>query len=314
MGTRRPGRICSCCLETLVILSCIPASGACMSTLPTPSVVRLTPRLPRPANDTMSSPSQPPPTTPTAANGSTFLTTQAPIASPSPSSPVSLLASSAIPSMTPSTTQTLSPTSLALPTSHILASATSSVFLSGSLTAFTTSVPITVFNPLTTFTSSSAALVIATRIVTAFPDISTVQANVVLQPICIGHGVDAASLGLFSTLIIPSLVGLLIWVTLQAPTCCGGPVLTRPQTLFAFLRPRYRQVYGLREWFVQQRCAPHPFMRIGPGINASKLPTETARPLLLGIPLPPCSPRSIPSLRRLQRSAIAHERHAPLSF
>lgn len=30
-------------------------------------------------------------------------------------------------------------------------------------------------------------------------------------------------------------------------------MLTRPQMLFAFLRPRYREVYGLREWFVQQR-------------------------------------------------------------
>ena len=26
------------------------------------------------------------------------------------------------------------------------------------------------------------------------------------------------------------------------------------QLLFALIRPRFRQVYGLREWFVQEQC------------------------------------------------------------
>lgn len=31
-----------------------------------------------------------------------------------------------------------------------------------------------------------------------------------------------------------------------------------PQLLFAIIRPRYRQVYGLREWFVQQPYVSSP--------------------------------------------------------
>ncbi|KAI1788782.1 hypothetical protein LXA43DRAFT_1023967 [Ganoderma leucocontextum] len=216
-----------------------------MSTLPTPSVVHLTPRLPRQANDdTMSILSQPPPNTPTASNGSTFLPTQTTTSSRSPSSPSSPPVSSAIPSTTPSSALTPSPPGFTPSSSPIPTSATSSsVSLSSGFTTFTTSIPVTVSNPSTTFTSFSAALVTSTSVVTAFPDTSTIQANVAIEPVCIGRGVDAASLGLFSTLLVPSLAGLLIWI------------------LFAFLRPRYRQVYGLREWFVQQSFRPKPLGR-----------------------------------------------------
>ncbi|KAH9835893.1 uncharacterized protein C8Q71DRAFT_870275, partial [Rhodofomes roseus] len=57
---------------------------------------------------------------------------------------------------------------------------------------------------------------------------------------CIGHGLDAPAIGVLSTLVLPTVIGLVIWL------------------LFATLRPRYRQVYGLREWF------PPPSLRSAP--------------------------------------------------
>lgn len=78
---------------------------------------------------------------------------------------------------------------------------------------------------------------------------------------CIGNGFDVISLGIISTLVLTTVVGLLIWVSSSIITKLVR--LTRIwQLLFAFLRPRYRQVYGLREWFVQpelvaQYVVPH---------------------------------------------------------
>ncbi|KNZ80609.1 hypothetical protein J132_04851 [Termitomyces sp. J132] len=60
------------------------------------------------------------------------------------------------------------------------------------------------------------------------------------QAVCIGNGLDSSSVGIISSLIIPTAVGLVIW------------------TLFAIVRPRFRQVYGLREWFVQPDLRPKP--------------------------------------------------------
>ncbi|PCH34029.1 hypothetical protein WOLCODRAFT_113020 [Wolfiporia cocos MD-104 SS10] len=60
------------------------------------------------------------------------------------------------------------------------------------------------------------------------------------QPVCIGHGLDVPALGVLSTLVLPTVIGLCIWL------------------LFAIFRPRYRQVYGLREWFVRQGLRPKP--------------------------------------------------------
>ncbi|RXW19335.1 hypothetical protein EST38_g6518 [Candolleomyces aberdarensis] len=51
---------------------------------------------------------------------------------------------------------------------------------------------------------------------------------------------DAAADGILTALIIPGLIGLILWL------------------IFATLRPRFRQVYALREWFVQQDLRPKP--------------------------------------------------------
>ncbi|KAI0962461.1 hypothetical protein AcV7_001301 [Taiwanofungus camphoratus] len=74
-------------------------------------------------------------------------------------------------------------------------------------------------------------------------NIQTLETQARDQPICIGDGLDVSSIGLLSTLVLPTVVGLLIWL------------------LFAIIRPRFRQVYGLREWFVPQGLRPAPLGR-----------------------------------------------------
>ncbi|EKM61349.1 uncharacterized protein PHACADRAFT_84832 [Phanerochaete carnosa HHB-10118-sp] len=79
--------------------------------------------------------------------------------------------------------------------------------------------------------------------VTALPASQNVSSDFQVEPICIGDGVDAQSLGLLSTLAVPTVIGLVLWL------------------LFAILRPRYRQVYATREWFVHQDLRPRPLGR-----------------------------------------------------
>lgn len=75
------------------------------------------------------------------------------------------------------------------------------------------------------------------------------------EPTCLGHGLDVISLGVISSFVVPTVFGLFIWVSILAPNIIRGgfSILTVCKLLFALLRPRYRQVYGLREWFVQQQ-------------------------------------------------------------
>ncbi|KIJ21976.1 hypothetical protein PAXINDRAFT_63506 [Paxillus involutus ATCC 200175] len=63
---------------------------------------------------------------------------------------------------------------------------------------------------------------------------ATLQNTIQLQPVCIGHGLDASVDGTIATVILPSALGFVLWL------------------LFAFVRPRYRQLYAAREWFPQQ--------------------------------------------------------------
>ncbi|KAN0102356.1 hypothetical protein V8E52_012028 [Russula decolorans] len=56
--------------------------------------------------------------------------------------------------------------------------------------------------------------------------------------VCLGHGLDASVDGLLATIVLFGLSGLFLWL------------------LFALIRPHCRQIYGLREWFVQERIRP----------------------------------------------------------
>ncbi|PPQ90938.1 hypothetical protein CVT25_008249 [Psilocybe cyanescens] len=120
----------------------------------------------------------------------------------------------------------------------------------GSL-VFTTTFPITtVTQDSTTFTSFSESVVI--RSATLSPTSSSMTSVVsaafsTSDPIlsrsgevCLGSGLDSAAAGILAVVIVPSAIGFILWLT------------------FAILRPRFRQVYGLREWFVQQDLRPKP--------------------------------------------------------
>ncbi|KAH8120259.1 hypothetical protein DFH11DRAFT_1559146 [Phellopilus nigrolimitatus] len=117
---------------------------------------------------------------------------------------------------------------------------------SGSLsfisTTITTSIPSTVTSSLTTFTTFvPTTLTTSTGILnfgTSLPDSGSISAE--SQPVCIGHGLDVSSVGLIATVVLPSVVGLIIWV------------------IFAVLRTRVRQVYGVREWFPPPNLRPQP--------------------------------------------------------
>ncbi|KAJ3857286.1 hypothetical protein EV368DRAFT_30619 [Lentinula lateritia] len=165
---------------------------------------------------------------------------------------------------------TFSSTQLSAPSSNDSASTTSTAESSSSsfkATTITDSFPIsTVTQQSTTFTSFSQSI-----LTTSIPILSTIStaslpstpASVAASsstpanqlssnsPICIGNGVDSSSDGVLAALILPSAIGLIIWL------------------LFALLRPRYRQVYALREWFVHQNLRPKP---LGSGFFAFLFP------------------------------------------
>ncbi|KAJ6542659.1 hypothetical protein B0H19DRAFT_957413 [Mycena capillaripes] len=157
----------------------------------------------------------------TTSNGSVFI--------PSGTDPGSSHAS-----LTPSPSASLTPSP-----SASFSSLSTTLSASGSLTTFTTTFPTTITEPTTTFTSLAESVVItdAAGIATTTP---SPQLNSNSHPVCIGSGTDASSDGLLASIIIPSFIGLLIWL------------------LFAILRPRFRQLYALREWFVEQDLRPKP--------------------------------------------------------
>ncbi|KAI0073700.1 hypothetical protein K474DRAFT_1666269 [Panus rudis PR-1116 ss-1] len=110
----------------------------------------------------------------------------------------------------------------------------------------TSSIPITITSPSTTFTSFSTSVSVftSTRAASAFPDSQSSVSNLQrVDPVCIGEGVDSLSVGLLATVIVPSVIGFFIWL------------------LFAIIRPRFREIYALREWFVQQSLRPKPLSR-----------------------------------------------------
>ncbi|KAF7297179.1 MPN domain-containing protein [Mycena indigotica] len=130
---------------------------------------------------------------------------------------------------------------------------------SGGLTTFTTTFPTTITQPTTTFTSLAESVVVTPVSAAATTTFAPVGANA-NNPVCIGSGVDASSDGLLAAIIIPSFIGLLIWA------------------LFAILRPRFRQLYALREWFVEQDLRPKP---VGSGFFAFLHPPV---PLIPSVP------------------------------
>ncbi|KAJ7446697.1 hypothetical protein FB451DRAFT_1291217 [Mycena latifolia] len=159
----------------------------------------------------------------TTSNGSVFI--------PSGTDPGSSKSSSHASSSAFTPTPSASFSSVILPTTTPSAT--------GSLTTFTSTFPTTITQATTTFTAVAESVVITDAAI-ATTTISPNQINSNSNPVCIGSGTDSSTNGLLASIIIPSFIGLLIWL------------------LFAILRPRFRQVYGLREWFVEQDLRPKP--------------------------------------------------------
>lgn len=77
----------------------------------------------------------------------------------------------------------------------------------------TTSTPIVFSEPSTTFTSFSQTVFLSTRPASALPAAQTGTPELQVQPVCIGDGLDAQSLSLIATIVVPSVIGLVLWVS-----------------------------------------------------------------------------------------------------
>ncbi|KAI5123599.1 hypothetical protein M0805_003416 [Coniferiporia weirii] len=61
-----------------------------------------------------------------------------------------------------------------------------------------------------------------------------------IQATCLGDGLDTPAVGVIATVVLPSIIGLAIWL------------------VFSVIRPHLRQVYNVREWFCPQDLRPQP--------------------------------------------------------
>ncbi|KAF9651959.1 hypothetical protein BDM02DRAFT_3090164 [Thelephora ganbajun] len=111
--------------------------------------------------------------------------------------------------------------------------------LTNSYTTFTTSYPVVISQSSTTFTSYVTSIVTTS---TSIPVTQTPlpQSNLGVNFVCIGQGIDSVSIGLLAVAILSALVGFIIWL------------------IFAVVRPKFREIYGIREWFPQQGLRPRP--------------------------------------------------------
>ncbi|KAF5352644.1 hypothetical protein D9756_005814 [Leucocoprinus leucothites] len=168
---------------------------------------------------------------------------------PIPGSPPQSLSTPAV-APDPYTAPNLQPTPSVLPS---LASLSPNA--NNNAITFTTTYPVTtIFEDTSTFTSftesvvlytvpspTTTALLAATASGSSLPsDEISFNNTIRFNEICVGHGLDAASSGVLATLVLSSVLGLTIWL------------------VFAIVRPRFRQIYGLREWFVPPEVRPKP--------------------------------------------------------
>ena len=181
-----------------------------MTTSPTPPVIHLTPRPKRHVQHT------PAPSDPhdfwwstSAASGSSSshaTATPSPSVLPPSQSQITSLSTAIPPTSDPGTSasQTLGPSGLnSIPPSSP----------SDTLYTFTSTIPVTIIGPSATVVSLSQVVYTSTAVATALPESQTISADLQSGPVCIGDGLDASSIGLLSTIIVPTVIGLLLWVS-----------------------------------------------------------------------------------------------------
>ncbi|KAF8527839.1 hypothetical protein BU17DRAFT_73534 [Hysterangium stoloniferum] len=86
--------------------------------------------------------------------------------------------------------------------------------------------------PSTTIISSSGFVAVSVTPTQAF------GSTVVASSVCIGRGVDVTAIGVIFSTVICSAIGFSLWL------------------LFGYIRPKYRQIYAVREWFVTPGLRP----------------------------------------------------------
>ncbi|KAF9229033.1 hypothetical protein BS17DRAFT_688271 [Gyrodon lividus] len=123
---------------------------------------------------------------------------------------------------------------------------------------------------LETSTSISSTTVIQSLSthVSYHPTVVTSQSALQLQPVCIGHSLDASADGTIVTVILSFALGLVIWSS------------------FALVRPHYRQLYAAREWFPQQ------------DLRAKRLSSSISSFLFPPVPLVPSIPTDASNMGR----------------
>lgn len=113
-----------------------------------------------------------------------------------------------------SDTSSFSDTNYAIPTiSEASSIPTPFPSSSDNVVSITTSVPIIITQSASASSSISDTAFLSTRAATAVQDAVTGTSELQVQPVCIGDGLDAQSIGLISTVIVPSVIGIILWVS-----------------------------------------------------------------------------------------------------
>lgn len=87
--------------------------------------------------------------------------------------------------------------------------------LTNSYTTFTTSYPVVVSQSSTTFTSYVTTTITSSTVMDG-TQTATPQANLGVNSVCIGHGIDSTSIGLLAVAILSAFIGFIVWVRAAA--------------------------------------------------------------------------------------------------
>ena len=101
-----------------------------------------------------------------------------------------------------------------VPTTRLVTSTSTGGIDTSPIPVTITSLPISITGPYTTSISPSQATYTTTQMATALHASRTALLDLQVQPVCIGDGVDAQSLGLISTVVVSGAIGSLLWVSL----------------------------------------------------------------------------------------------------
>lgn len=136
-------------------------------------------------------------------------------------------------------------------------------------TTFTTSYPVIISQPSTTFTSYATSIV-TTSTPMAVTQTPSPQANLGVNSVCIGEGIDSVSIGLLAVAILSALFGFVIWVRVICvlqPICILSSVADSGALIVADICHRSTQIPGdLRS----QGMVPPTRVRVPPSVTFGK--------------------------------------------